>query len=95
MVTSATSDYSKASAGDGFTASVYPNPASTSANVEVKGAKGPFNIMLTNLQGVVLWKADGVTDRIVKLPLRTLAQGIYMVVVTDQLHTGTLKLVKQ
>ena len=90
-----TSDYTRALAGDGFSAYLYPNPAFSFVNVEVKGSKGPYNIMVTNLQGAVLWKAEGLTDRQVKIPLSNLAQGVYMVMVTDKVHTGTLKLVKQ
>ncbi len=90
-----TSDYTKASAGDGFSASIYPNPASTIANVTVKDVKGPYSVIVTNLQGVVLWKVEKVTDGSVKIPLGSFAQGIYMITVKDQLHMGTLKLMKQ
>ncbi len=90
-----TSDYSRAAAGDGFSALLSPNPAQDDVNVQVSGAKGYYSVMLTNLQGVVLWKAQDVTGSSVKIPLSRLAQGIYMVVVTDHVHTGTLKLLKR
>ena len=61
----------------------------------MKGVNGPYNVIVKNLQGVVLWKADGLRNNNVKIPLNNFAQGIYMVMVTDDLHTGTLKLVKQ
>ena len=90
-----TPDYTEASAGDGFSASIYPNPASTDANVEVRGAKGSYSVVVMNLQGVALWKAEGLTGSHVKIPLNSFAQGVYMVIVTDHLHTGKLKLIKQ
>ncbi len=95
IAVSSTPDYTKAAAGDGFSAAIYPNPAITSANLEVKGTKGAYNVMLTNMQGIVLWKAEGLTGSSVKIPLNSFAQGVYMVLVSDQTHTGKLKLVKQ
>jgi len=92
---STSDDRTQASAGDGFTALIYPNPALEVANIDVKNAKGPYSVVLTNLQGVVLWKAEKVNDRSVRIPLASLARGIYMVVVKDELHSGTLRLMKQ
>ncbi|HYK44933.1 MAG TPA: T9SS type A sorting domain-containing protein [Parafilimonas sp.] len=90
-----TDDHSRANAGDGFSALIYPNPAFAIANVDVKNAKGPYSVVVTNLQGVVLWKAEKVNDSSVRIPLASLARGIYMVVVKDELHSGTLRLMKQ
>jgi hypothetical protein len=73
----------------------FVNPASTVANLEVKGVSGRFDIVVENLQGVVLWKVEGVNDSNVKLPLQNLASGIYMILITDGTHKGMLKLVKQ
>lgn len=88
------SSYKEASAGDGFSTAVYPNPASTSARLEVKAAKGPYTVVIENLAGVVLWKAEKLTDKIVELPVGNLPGSIYMVVVYDQEHKARLKLVK-
>ena len=90
-----TTDYTSANSGDGFSAFIHPNPASAFANVEVKGTNAPFDIILTNLQGTVLWKAHELRDNEVKIPLSNLAQGIYMVIITDHLHRATLKLIKR
>ena len=88
-------DYTEAMAGDGFAANIYPNPATTSAHVDVKGTKGPYTIMVENLQGRVLWKVEIVTDSNVKIPLTNFAGGIYIVTVFDGVHIGKLKLMKQ
>ncbi len=48
-----------------------------------------------NLQGEVLWKSQKLTGNYVNVPLSGFAVGIYMVIVIDQVHTGTLKLMKQ
>ena len=88
-------NYTKAKAADGFSAIISPNPASSSAHVDVKGVKGAYSVTVLSMQGVVLWKAKDLTDTYVKIPLNSFAQGIYMVVVTDQVHAATLKLVKQ
>ncbi len=90
-----TPDYTQAISGDGFSATVYPNPASTSATLEVKGVTGSYGAIVENLQGVVLWRADNLTGNFIKIPLNNFAQGIYMVIVTDKIHKGTLKLIKQ
>jgi len=92
---STTTDYAHANAGDGFSALIYPNPAFEIATVDVKNAKGPYSVVVTNLQGAVLWKMERVNVNSVKIPLGSFARGIYMVTIKDQLHTGTLKLMKQ
>ncbi|HVW98912.1 MAG TPA: T9SS type A sorting domain-containing protein [Candidatus Babeliaceae bacterium] len=95
IIITSTTDHNQAIAGDGFSASIFPNPASTSANIVVKHAKGSYNIMVENLQGEILWKAEDVNDDHIKLPLQNLASGVYMILVTDGTHKGMLKLVKQ
>ena len=90
-----TSDYTKAFAGDGFSTAIYPNPTTGSANLEVKGTKGSYSVVVENMEGVALWSARELTGNSVKLPLGNFARGIYMVIVFDKEHTGRLKLVKQ
>ena len=95
IFTSNTSDYKEATAGDGFSAMVYPNPATTSADLKVKNPKGPYSVIVTSLEGAVLWRADDVTDSDVKISLTGFAQGAYLVTVYDKTHKGILKLIKQ
>ena len=90
-----TPDYKRAVAGDGFAAGIYPNPATTSANLQVKGMKGEYTVMVQSLSGDLLWKAEKITDTFMQLPLANFAAGVYMVIVFDQEHTARLKLVKQ
>jgi hypothetical protein len=88
-------DYTKAISEDGFGATVFPNPATASANVVVKGFKGTYGVMVIDMKGAVIWKAEKVTDANLKVPLTNFAAGVYMVVVFDKHHTGRLKLVKE
>jgi hypothetical protein len=85
----------KAETPDGFTASIYPNPATTTANLQVKGIKGQYAAMLISVQGNVLWQRQNNTDGTLSVPLSKLANGIYVVLVTDKTHTVRLKIVKQ
>jgi hypothetical protein len=95
IAVSNTPDYTKAAAGDGFSASIYPNPATTNANLEVKGMKGSYSVVITNLLGKAVWKAEDLSDADINLPLGNISAGIYMVTVFDKEHTGRLKLIKQ
>jgi len=58
VTVSHTPDYTKAAAGNGFATSIYPNPATTNATLVVKGMKGKYSVVITNLQGAILWKAQ-------------------------------------
>ncbi|MBV9963397.1 MAG: T9SS type A sorting domain-containing protein [Parafilimonas sp.] len=95
VAVSNTADYTKAAAGDGFSAGVYPNPATTNATLEVKGMKGNYSVVITNLQGTTLWKAENLQDASINLPINNLSGGIYMITIVDKEHIGRLKLIKQ
>ena len=90
-----TSDYTEARAGDGFSASIYPNPATTSARLQVKRVIGTYSVIFTNLQGTILRKYENLADTYINLPLENISAGVYMVIVFDKAHTARLKLVKQ
>jgi hypothetical protein len=95
VAVSNTTDYTKAAAGDGFSAVIYPNPATSDARVEVKGATGNYSVIFTNLQGEVLRKYEDLSGSYVNLPLGNISAGIYMITVVDKKHTGRLKFIKQ
>jgi hypothetical protein len=95
IVTTSAEDYKIATAGDGFNAEIYPNPASNIANLSVRNMKGKYSVMVESLQGAVLWQASQVSDSDLKIPLGNFAQGVYMVIINDKTHKGTLKLVKE
>jgi type IX secretion system substrate protein len=61
----------------------------------MKGTTGAYSVIVTNLKGKILWKAEDVRDNNINLPLTNLAAGIYIITVSDKQHTGRLKLVKQ
>ena len=78
---------------------VYPNPAQTTATLQLKGASGVVSVTITNIEGKVLWK-DQYKDqykgeRKIQLPLTNLSDGIYLVTVKDDTHYKTLKVIKQ
>jgi Zn-dependent metalloprotease len=78
-----------------FTAMVYPNPAQTRATLQLTGTKGVVFVTLTNLEGQVLWKNQGGTGLNVQLPIENLSAGVYMIMVKDDIHSKTLKVIKQ
>ncbi len=74
---------------------VYPNPASTSAKVQLKGVKGNVSVVLTNMQGAVLWRNDRVNGNNISIALERLPAGMYFIKVKDNEHTKVLKLMKE
>ncbi|NNV57117.1 M4 family metallopeptidase, partial [Limnovirga soli] len=82
-------------AGEGFSATVYPNPASTNATLQLKGVKGNVSVVLTNLQGVDLWRNDRVNSNSISIALGQLPAGMYFINVKDNEHTKVLKLMKK
>ena len=49
---------------------VYPNPASTSATIQLKGMKGNVSVVLTNMQGAVLWRSDRINGNNISIGLQ-------------------------
>jgi hypothetical protein len=75
---------------------LYPNPASGSVLLSRKGSNRNWRVELTDLQGRVISQAQlriGETD--IFLETSALAQGIYLVRVTDGTQQGSAKLVVQ
>jgi Zn-dependent metalloprotease len=78
-----------------FTAMVYPNPAQTIATLRLTGTKGDVLITLSNLEGKVLWKNQGLAGSEIRLPLANLSAGVYLVFIKDDIHSKALKVIKQ
>ncbi len=74
---------------------VYPNPVSSTATLRVTGNQDAFNVTMTDISGKMLWKAQHLTGRDIKLPVANLASGTYLVTVSDTHKNKTIKLVKQ
>ncbi|MEP7317833.1 MAG: T9SS type A sorting domain-containing protein [Panacibacter sp.] len=79
----------------GFNATVFPNPSRNNPMLRIEGAGGAVNITLTDMAGKVLWKSLNVTDIQVSLPTDKLAQGVYLVNVTNGRQTSIVKIVKE
>lgn len=80
---------------EGFSAMVYPNPASNNATVQLKGAKGNVSVVLTNMQGTVLWRSDRGNNNNISIGLSNFPAGMYFIKVKDDEHTKVLKLLKE
>lgn len=78
-----------------FTISVTPNPVSIITTLAIKGTTKPVTISITDMAGKVLMTYHNITDRQYKIPVGNLAKGMYLVTVTDEAYTQTLKLVKE
>lgn len=78
-----------------LTASVYPNPVTSVAKVSVSNSAGPVQVMLTDIDGKILWQTAGVNSNTIAIDVNRLAPGMYLVIVKDEKETKTLKLMKQ
>ncbi len=79
----------------GLTASVMPNPARSIATVKVNNATGLIYIKLTDLTGKLIWQSKASAQNGFDIDVSRLAQGSYMILVSDERESKTLKLVKE
>ena len=86
--------YQKTKDGE-FVALVYPNPAASNAILQLKNAKGRVSVTLINAQGKILWKNESSAEFNIHLPIANLAGGVYLLIVKDNIHCQTLKVIKK
>ncbi len=79
----------------GLTASIMPNPARSMATVRVGNATGVISIKLTELSGKLLWQSKASAQNSFDIDVSRLAQGTYMILVSDDKDSQTLKLVRE
>ncbi|MEP6465523.1 MAG: T9SS type A sorting domain-containing protein, partial [Parafilimonas sp.] len=84
----------KNSALSAFNISVYPNPATDDAFVSVTGQCKPCSINVTSALGTVVWKEEGITSNLIKIPLKQMASGVYIITITDGKSNIQKQLVK-
>jgi hypothetical protein len=75
-------------------ATLYPNPASDAAKLQVSGFSGKAVVTITDLTGKTVWQQEGLTNGSYTLPLANLASGLYIVTVRDGKYFKSIKLVK-
>jgi hypothetical protein len=84
----------KTTTGKHWQVAVYPNPATTRAELSITGTSKPVTVTLTDLTGKTLWKAANVTFNHLDLPIANLNASVYLITITDGVETKVLKLVK-
>ncbi|MBG9374963.1 M4 family metallopeptidase [Panacibacter sp. DH6] len=93
--TAITANVLQKKSGQGFSAIVYPNPASTHATVQLSGTKGNVSAIITNVQGTILWRSDRGNNNIISIGLSSFPAGTYFIKIKDNEHTKVLKLLKE
>lgn len=74
--------------------SIFPVPARNIATLTVNHVTSDLKVMLTDLNGRVLWQGE-ITGRNTNIPVSGLASGGYLVTIQHKDHNKTLKLVKE
>jgi hypothetical protein len=78
-----------------FTVDAYPNPVSDLLTVKVYGSAGSSaTASITDVTGKVV-KVVGVVDNEATIDMSGMAQGMYLVKYSDNLHSQTIKISKQ
>ncbi len=80
---------------DVFNAMVFPNPAKSSATLQISGANEGVTVNLTDVTGKVLWQSQHTQETQLKIPVDKLAAGVYIVSVNNGKEIRTLKLIKE
>ena len=81
----------RAVGGMAKSAKVYPNPAVSTATLQLDGLKGTAGITITDMAGKKHYQRSGVIGKTCVLPVGGLPAGLYMVTVKDAETVITLK----
>lgn len=73
--------------------SVMPNPASSEAAVFIAGARGNIKIVLSDLNGKILWQNNNAANGKTSIPVEKLSRGTYIITATDGTEKTNIKLV--
>ena len=63
---------------------LFPNPSGSNAFVQITGATSKTDITVTDMLGRTIWRNSVGGNKTISLPAGTLAQGVYMVSVTNE-----------
>jgi hypothetical protein len=74
---------------------VLPNPASSNAILKINGAVKDAAIVITDVAGKTVWKADKINSHNILLPIAHFSAGVYLVKFTNGEEIKMIKLVKQ
>lgn len=78
-----------------FNAIAFPNPAHSSATLQLSGSIKDATITITDIAGKQLWQLQHVSDAQVALPIEKFVPGVYMIKVSNGTETRLIKLVKE
>lgn len=79
-----------------FSISVYPNPVKHSVSVSVNGdVSGKATVVVTDATGKMVKAVRQITGRTVYINMEDMAQGMYFIKYSDDLHNETIKVNKQ
>ncbi len=78
-----------------FDATLYPNPAVSGATLKLTGPVKNVSVIIMDIDGKKLWQTANSNAGSLNLPVERFAAGIYSVIVTSDIGSRTLKLVKQ
>lgn len=79
--------------GDNFSLSAYPNPVYENLSLEINGAGPAAKMQLVDVTGNIIQQMNVTNGRSV-IPMKQLAQGMYLLKFQDNNHNKTLKIYK-
>ena len=71
-----------------------PNPVLSTATLTVKGSFNKLSVLLTNTVGKVVWRKENIQSNTIRLPVKELAAGMYIVQVKNNDWTGIIHFFK-
>lgn len=73
---------------------LYPNPSSSGATLQVRGLKGEALIIISDLTGRALWRTSTSQNSDIEIPASQLEVGTYLISIIDESQRRYLKMVK-
>jgi hypothetical protein len=88
------SSENKASSSERISAVLTPNPAKDVALLNISGNNDAFNVTITDMSGKVLWESLRQTAKQIPIPVKSFAQGMYLLTIRDGKQTSVIKFLK-
>ena len=75
--------------------SVYPNPTTGLVNISIEDGNTIENIVLTDVQGNIVYQLENITDKNIQLDLNNYSNGLYLLQVQSKDDSKVFKITKQ
>ena len=74
---------------------LYPNPAHSTATLQIKGGAKNVDVSINDMSGKIIWKSSHANSSQINLPVEKLSSGVYLVTINNSTNSKTFRLIKE